>query len=432
MIELLIVLALIGLNGLFALSELAVVSARQPRLKAMANAGRRGAQRALALRSDPGRFLSSVQIGITLIGIVNGAFSGETFGEAAAEQLMALGVGKAVAGPLGFGLVIVVVTYLSIIVGELVPKSIALRNPDAVACLVAPSMTAFARFATPAVWLLDASTRLVFRLLGQSKANETRVTDEEIRMLIAEAETAGVLERGEREMIAGVMRLADRGVSGVMTPRTDVEWIDVAADVEEIRQRLATTQHSRLPVGEGADRMIGVVQARELLAALLAGERLDIRTHTRVAPIIPETTDALDVLNVLRTSSVPVALVHDEYGHFMGLVTPADVLEVISGVFKSHAEDQQPLALQRDDGAWVLAGGLPVDEMAERLGIVVPAQRGYETVAGFALAHLQRIPAAGDHFITQDWRFDVTKLNGNRIGAVLATRFIGSRRTHSG
>lgn len=432
MIELLIVLALIGLNGLFALSELAVVSARQPRLKAMANAGRRGAQRALALRSDPGRFLSSVQIGITLIGIVNGAFSGETFGEAAAEQLMALGVGKAVAGPLGFGLVIVVVTYLSIIVGELVPKSIALRNPDAVACLVAPSMTAFARFATPAVWLLDASTRLVFRLLGQSKANETRVTDEEIRMLIAEAETAGVLERGEREMIAGVMRLADRGVSGVMTPRTDVEWIDVAADVEEIRQRLTTTQHSRLPVGEGADRMIGVVQARELLAALLAGERLDIRTHTRVAPIIPETTDALDVLNVLRTSSVPVALVHDEYGHFMGLVTPADVLEVISGVFKSHAEDQQPLALQRDDGAWVLAGGLPVDEMAERLGIVVPAQRGYETVAGFALAHLQRVPAAGDHFITQDWRFDVTKLNGNRIGAVLATRFIGSRRTHSG
>lgn len=432
MIELLIVLALIGLNGLFALSELAVVSARQPRLKAMANAGRRGAQRALALRSDPGRFLSSVQIGITLIGIVNGAFSGETFGEAAAEQLMALGVGKAVAGPLGFGLVIVVVTYLSIIVGELVPKSIALRNPDAVACFVAPSMTAFARFATPAVWLLDASTRLVFRLLGQSKANETRVTDEEIRMLIAEAETAGVLERGEREMIAGVMRLADRGVSGVMTPRTDVEWIDVAADVEEIRQRLTTTQHSRLPVGEGADRMIGVVQARELLAALLAGERLDIRTHTRVAPIIPETTDALDVLNVLRTSSVPVALVHDEYGHFMGLVTPADVLEVISGVFKSHAEDQQPLALQRDDGAWVLAGGLPVDEMAERLGIVVPAQRGYETVAGFALAHLQRIPAAGDHFITQDWRFDVTKLNGNRIGAVLATRFIGSRRTHSG
>jgi putative hemolysin len=177
--------------------------------------------------------------------------------------------------------------------------------------------------------------------------------------------------------------------------------------------------------------MIGVVQARELLAALLSGERLDIRSKTRVAPIIPETTDALDVLNVLRTSSVPVALVHDEYGHFMGLVTPADVLEVISGVFKSHAEDQQPLALQRDDGAWVLAGGLPVDEMAERLGIAVPAQRGYETVAGFVLAHLQHIPAAGEHFIAQDWRFDVTKLNGNRIGAVLATRFIGSRRTYA-
>ena len=234
MIELLIVLALIGLNGLFALSELAVVSARQPRLKALANAGRRGAQSALALRSDPGRFLSSVQIGITLIGIVNGAFSGETFGEAAAEQLMALGVGSAAAGPLGFGLVIVVVTYLSIIVGELVPKSIALRNPDAVACLVAPSMTAFARLATPAVWLLDASTRLVFRLLGQTTENETRVTDEEISALITEAETTGVIERGEREMIAGVMRLADRGVSGVMTPRCSAASAVIALKVEPV------------------------------------------------------------------------------------------------------------------------------------------------------------------------------------------------------
>lgn len=430
MVDLLIVLTLILVNGLFALSELAVVSARRPRLKAMAAAGRRGANRALALAADPGRFLSAVQIGITLIGIANGAYSGETFGLQAVNYLKGMGVASEVAGPLGYGLVVLIITYVSVIVGELVPKNLALGNAESIACAVAPAMTTFAKLAAPAVWGLDASTRLVFRLFRHSAAKESRVTDEEIKALIAEAESAGVLESGERAMIAGVMRLADRAVVGLMSPRTDVDWIDMTASEAEIRERLISTPHSRLPVGEGSrDIMVGVVQTRELLAAILAGKPLDIRAHIRRAPVVPETTDALDVLGVLRQADVPMALVHDEYGHFEGLVTPADILEAIAGVFKSDAVGQQPHAIKRDDGSWLLSGAMPADEMADTLGIVLPERRGYETVAGFVLSHLRRIPKTGERVDADGWRFEVIDLDGRRIDKVLANRLAQTRNS---
>lgn len=423
MIELLIVLALVLLNGLFALSELAVVSARHPRLRAMAAAGRPGASRALELVSNPGRFLSAVQIGITLIGIVNGAYSGEAFGMQASTLLEGAGLPHAVAAPLGYGLVIALVTYLSVIIGELVPKTIALRNAEGIACAVAPFMAAFSRLASPAIWVLDASTRLVFRLFGQSVASENRVTDEEIRTLMAEAESAGVIERGEREMIAGVMRLADRAVVGLMTPRTDVDWIDITAPEAEIKQRLLSTPHSRLPVGEGGtEALIGVVQTRELLATIARNEPLDVRALLRKAAIVPDTTDALDVLGTLRDAEVPMALIHDEYGHFEGLVTPADILEAIAGVFRSRSAGAEPHAVERDDGSWLLSGAMPVDEMAEKLGIPLPARRTYETVAGFVLAHFMRMPATGERVEAAGWRFEVIDLDGRRIDKVLASR----------
>ncbi len=427
--ELFIVLALIFLNGLFALSELAVVSARQPRLKAMAAAGQRGARRALKLATDPGRFLSAVQIGITLIGIVNGAYSGEAFGDRAASWLEGLGISPAWAEPLGYGLVIVVITYLSVIVGELVPKSLALKNAEGIACLVAPAMTTFARAAGPAVWLLDASTRLVFRLMGQTTESAQRVTDEEIKVLISEAESAGVLEAGEREMISGVMRLADRSVSGLMTPRTDVDWLDVTSSEAEIRNKLIGSTHSRLPVGDGGpDVIIGVVQARELLAALLKGEPFDIRQHIRKAPIVPPTADALAVLAKLREAEVPMALIYDEYGHFDGIVTPADVLEAIAGAFRSDTEGEEPDAVERDDGSWLLAGAMPADEMADRIGLVLPAARDYETVAGLVLGEMKRIPHAGEWFEYRGWRFEIVDLDGRRIDKVLASRVTPMRR----
>ena len=429
MTELLIVAALICLNGLFALSELAVVSARHPRLKALAAAGRPGAQGALALAANPGRFLSAVQIGITLIGIINGAYSGETFGVHAATALKGFGVPATVAGPLGYGIVIVIITYLSVIVGELVPKNFALRNAEGIACAVAPAMTLFARIAAPAVWALDTSTQLVFRLFGQSMESETRVTDEEIRMIIAEAETAGVIEKGERQMIAGVMRLADRAVIGLMTPRNDVDWIDITADEAAIKQRLVTTTHSRLPVGEGSpDALSGVVQTRELLADMLSGKPFNVRAHIRKAPVVPDTTDALDVLAVLREAAVPMALIHDEYGDFQGVVTPADILEAIAGVFKSDTFGIEPHATERGDGSWLLSGSMPIDEMADTIGIPLPEQRGYETVAGFVLAHLQHLPKTGEHIDANGWRFEVVDLDGRRIDKVLASRIKPVRR----
>lgn len=429
MTELIIIASLIFLNGLFALSELAVISARYPRLKAMAASGREGAHSALALASDPGRFLSAIQIGITLIGIVNGAYSGEVFGGQAAGTLKQAGVPEHVAGPLGYGIVIALITYLSVIVGELVPKSLALRNAEGIACAVAPAMTLFSRVAAPAVWLLDASTRLVFWVFGHATETDKRVTDEEIRVMIAEAETAGVIEKGERQMIAGVMRLADRAVVGLMTPRTNVDWVDLSASEAEIRQGLIETPHSRLPVGEGThDELIGVVQTRELLATMLAGKPFDVRAHVRKAPIIPDSTEALDVLAILREAEVPMVLVHDEYGHFQGIVTPADILEAIAGVFRSDMDSAEPNATERHDGSWLLSGSMAVDEMADRIGIALPKQRSYTTVAGFVLAQLQHLPRTGEHIEASGWRFEVVDLDGRRIDKVLATRLRAGRR----
>ena len=430
-IEILIVLALILLNGLFALSELAVVSSRPSRLKALAAAGRRGANRALALATNPGRFLSSVQIGITLIGIISGVYSGEAFGRQAAGYLAQLGVPESAATPVGYGIVVVIVTYLSVIIGELVPKNLALRNAEGFACAVAPIMVLVAKVAAPAVWLLDESTRLVFRAVGMSPERQIRVTEEELKTLIAEAESAGVLETGEREMLAGVMRLADRTVVGLMTPRTEVDWIDITGSQENVKERLITTPHSRLPVGDGSiDKMIGVVQTRELLATILSGKQFDIRSHVRKAPIIPETTDALDALATLRAAEVPMALIHDEYGNFEGLVTPADVLEAIAGVFKSDTvAGAEPNAVEREDGSWLLSGGMPADEMADKLGISLPDKRAYETVAGFVLAHLQHLPETGEHIEANGWRFEVVDLDGRRIDKILASRSIRSRRS---
>lgn len=423
MIELLIVLILIALNGLFALSELAVVSARHSALKSLAAIGKSGAQRALDLAANPSKFLSAVQIGITLIGVVNGVYSGAIFGDRLADVFSAYGLAPHIANSVGYTIVIVIITYLSVIVGELVPKTLALRNPEKIACAVAPAMTFFAKIASPAVYLLDTSTRLVFRLFGVSVLSEKQVTDEEIQSLIAEAENAGVLEKGEREMISGVMRFADRAVIGLMTPRTDVDWIDITAPADEIKQRLITTPHSRLPVGEGSpDAFIGVVQTRELLADILAGKQLDIASRVRKAPVIPELTDALDVLKILRESDVPVALIHDEYGNFEGLVTPADILETIAGVFRSDTEGEGPQATERPDGSWLLSGSMAVDEMADKLGVVLPATRGFETVAGFVLSGLQHLPKVGESTELLGWRFEIVDLDGRRIDKVMATR----------
>ena len=420
-LEISIAAVLIIINGLLAMSELAIVSSRRSRLKAMIERNVYGSRRALALASDPGRFLSTVQIGITMVGVVSGAVSGATLGLRLTDFLLGLGLPRTIAEPAGIGVVVALITYASLIVGELVPKQIALRNPEQVAARVAPAMTILAIVARPLVWLLDFSGRALLRLLRQHQPSESGVSDEEIKTLIAEAETAGIIEPGERELISGVMRLGDRRVSAVLTPRTAVDWIDLTASDKEIRATLKNTQHSRLPAGDTIDTLVGVVLTRDLLAAALSRKPLDIRSHVRKAPVIHETADALTALAMLRDAEVPMALVHDEYGHFAGVMTAANVMATVLGEFRSDADSDEPRAVQRNDGSWLLAGSLPVDEMAERLGFVLPPSHDYHTVAGFILAQLQHMPKTGEAVACYGWRFEVVDLDGRRIDKALAT-----------
>jgi putative hemolysin len=427
--EIAIVVALILLNGLLALAELAIVSSRRARLRALADREVVGARRALALAADPGRFLSTVQIGITLVGVLSGAFSGATLGSRLGEWLVSMGLPTGVAETVGVGLVVAVITYFSLVIGELVPKQIALRNPEKIAVRAAPAMTVMARIASPVAWFLDVSGRAVLRALGYGPQAEHRVTDDEIRALIAEAETTGVIEPGERAMIAGVMRLGDRPVQAVMTPRRDLDMVDLSADAAAIRAAIAASIHSRLPVHDGdPEEILGVVQAKDLLDAHLRGESPDIRSHVRPVPNVPDTADALDLVDIIKSSPVHMALVHDEYGHFEGIVTNADILQAIVGDFRTDDGPVEPDAVRRDDGSWLIAGSMPVDEMAERLSIDVPSERTYHTAAGFLLNRLGRLPDVGESFDSQGWRFEVVDLDGRRIDKILARRIAGARR----
>ncbi len=429
MIDGLIILTLILLNGVFALSEMAIISSRRSALRALVSLHRKGAASALALADTPSRFLSSVQIGITLVSLANGAYSGETFGPYAIAWLKELGVPANIAAPLGFSAVILFITYLSVIVGELIPKSLALRNAEAIACSVAPFMAMFARLAAPAVWFLDTSTRLVLRLFGIHRTRRSTVSDEEIKALIAEAEIEGVIETGERDMISGVMRFADRSVVSFMTPRGDVEWIDLELPDATLVEKLSVATHSLLPAGRGSTSdLVGVVRIRDLLGDCLNARPLSIRQHVETAPIVPETMRALDALQILRDADVPMALIHGEYGDFVGLVTPADILRSIAGAFRSDIATTEPLALQRKDGSWLLSGTLPIDEMADHIGMNVPVSRSYKTVAGFLLAHFQHIPRTGENVVIGEWRFEVVDLDGRRIDKVMASRVPPKRR----
>jgi putative hemolysin len=423
LLELLVAALLIALNGVFALSELALVSSRPARLKTMAEAGKRGAETAYDLAENPGKFLSTVQIGITLIGILAGAFSGAALGADLSDALKNTNLPQALVEPLGYGLVIGMITYLSVVVGELVPKQLALRNPEGSACVVAPIMLWLSRLAAPIVWLLDRSSHLIFFMLGIKQPLQSAVTEEEIKTMVEEATSAGIIEVDERRMISGVLRLGDRAVRAVMTPRTDVDWIDLGDEPEAILQRIAESTHSRLPVGEGsADNILGIIHLRELLPTAMAGEPVDLRRYIRQAPVIPDQIDALEALGVLREAAIPMALVHDEYGHFEGLVTPADILDAIAGAFKSDEGATEPEAIQREDGSWLLAGWMPVDEMSDQLGINLPRSRDYETVAGLIIDKLHHLPATGEYIDTLGWRFEVVDLDGRRIDKVLARK----------
>ncbi|WP_199555508.1 hemolysin family protein [Sandaracinobacteroides hominis] len=419
-----IIVALIALNGFFAGAELAIVSARKPRLAVMERAHVRGARTALKLQAEQGRFLSAVQIGITLVGVANGAFSGASLAGPASAWLLSLGVPANWAPQAGFALVIVAVTYLSLIIGELVPKQLALRAPERIAVVVAPVMDIVTRVTSPFVTVLDASTAVIFRLLRVSREGDSTVTEEELRHVVQEAEEAGVIEGKERELISGIMRLADRQVRGVMTPRPEVDWLDIGASAEDVRARLVSTPHTRLLVGEGSiDKVVGVLQARDALAALLEGRALDLPGLVRKAPVVQDVADATVALAALRDAAVPMAVVIDEYGHFEGVVTPADLLAAIAGEFRSDMDDgHDPAVVEREDGSLLVSGGLPADELADRLGFPLDEERDFQTVAGLVLAELRHIPSTGEGFVAWGFRFEVVDMDGRKIDKLIVSR----------
>ena len=419
--DLVVILALIALNGLFAMSELAIVSARRARLQAAQKTGKKGARAALSLAEDPGKFLSTVQIGITLIGILAGAYSGASLGGPAAQRLELLGLTRDTADTVGFVLVIGVTTYLSLIVGELVPKQFALRSPEPIAMLMAGPMLWLSRVAAPIVWLLDGSSALIFRLCGLQRESRHHVTVEELHLIVAEATRSGVIEESERAIISGVVRLADRPVREVMTPRTDVDWIDVGIDARALRAKLMGTPHSRLPVGNGSvEEIIGVVQARDIMLVLMRREKIDIRALMRPVEVVPDQVDAMDALEVLRRSDVPMVLVHDEYGHFEGVVTPSDLLSAIAGNFASDTDlHAEPDVVERADGSLLVSGKMPVDQLAERIGLTLEEERDYATVAGHALWRLRHLPDVGETFEDQGWLFEVVDMDGRKIDKLL-------------
>jgi len=420
--DVIIILLLVILNGALAMSELAVVSSRRSRLKAMARQGRRGAQTALDLAADPGRFLSTVQSGITLIAVISGAFSGAALGGPVSQRIALLGVSTETADTLGFSLVIILTTYASLVIGELVPKQVALRSPEPIAVVVAAPMRWLSKFMTPFAWMLDRSSALVFKLMRLSRESEDQVTAEDLQIVVAEAATAGVLEESERALISSVVRLADRPTREVMTPRTDVDWIDIDATLDLIRQRILETPHSRLPVAEGSvDKLVGVVQLRDIVAAQIEGKAIDLHQLVRQVPIVHDQMDAMDALAVLRSAEVPMAFVHDEYGHFDGLLTPVDLLRALAGDFASDQDDSRdPPLVEREDGSWLISGSLSADGLDDALGLRLPEYRDYSTAAGFALSVLKRLPETGERFAFGPWRFEIVDMDGRKIDKLLA------------
>lgn len=417
LLEIAIVVLLTLVNGFLAMSELAIVSSRPARLKTMVEQRRTGAQTALDLQEHPGRFLSAVQIGITLVGVLSGAFSGATLGARLSGALLGMGFSYSTAQTLGVGVVVAAITYMSLIVGELVPKQIALKNPEGVAVRVAPVMRILAWVTRPVVLFLDISGRALLFLLGQSGESAQSMTDEEVRLTIAEAETAGVLTKDERQMIAGVMRVADRTARALMTPRTDVEIIDLALGGQAAQRQARASQRAILPVSDGGpDDIIGVIPVRDLLVWKPASG--DLRTLVRDVPVVIDIADASQVIEQLRASPVNMVLVFDEYGHFEGVITPMDVLEGITGSFETPGEDEPDLIV-RDDGTCLVSGSMAADEFAERMGIRISDDREYETVAGLVLDTLGHIPRLGEKLKVQSIEIEVLDLDGFRIDKLL-------------
>lgn len=419
-LELAVVVGLIVLNGLFAMAEMAIVSSRRIRLQQMAENGSRGAGRALALSENPSRFLSGVQVGITLIGILSGAFGGATLGVRLGEFLTGLGWFGTYANEIAFGAVVVAITFVSIVLGELVPKRTALSSPESIASILARPLEIVVMIARPMVWLLEITTSAVLSLLRVKTDKPGGVTEEEVKLAIAEGTESGVIDEVEEEMIHGVLALADRSVEAVLTPRTDVYWIDLDDEPAKIALEIADCPYSRIVVARGGDigRPIGIVQKKDLLTDLLQDRPLRVEENLIQPLFVPETLPVLRLLEMFRNANVHIALVVDEYGDFTGVATLHDVLEGIAGDIAQEHEGEAKEIIKRADGSWLVDGRASIDELKDELGIEETPE-DYHTAAGLALEKLARIPVEGDTFVVGDWRVEVVDMDDKRIDKLI-------------
>jgi len=421
--EFVIIVLLILLNGFFAMAELALFSSRRPRLQQYAKEGRRGAVTAIKLLDDPTGFLSTVQIGITVIAILLGAYGEATFVERVSTTFASLPFIGTHAKTAASVVIITTIAFVSLMAGELIPKRLALRNPERLACSMSGPMRFLSQFARPVVWLLRKLTELTMQLVTSPSIEDPSITEEEVKSLIAEGTKAGVFAPAEKEMLEGVLRVADRTVRSIMTPRPDVAWLDLNDPIEVIYKTIAESGHSRFPVAtDDVDNIIGIVHSKDLLEQIRTGSAMDLKSVVKDPIYIHETTPILKLLESFRASPVHVAVVLDEHGTIQGMVTPTDILVAITGDLPER-EDEKPSAQQRADGSWLLDGQMPVHEVERTLEVrgLGAFEHEYTTLAGFMISRFGHIPKEGEFFDWNNWRFEVMDLDGRRIDKVLAS-----------
>jgi putative hemolysin len=424
-LQIILILVLILANGVFAMAEIAVVSSRRPRLQQRAEEGDASAAAALRLANNPGDLLSAVQVGITLIGILAGAFGGATLADNLSRSLERIPWLAPYAHSLSLILVVIAITFLSLIFGELVPKRLALNSPERIASSMARPMQLLTTVTMPLVRLLSGTTELVLRVLGVKPSGEPPVTEEEIKVMVALGAEAGVIAAAEEDLVSNVFRLGDLRVGAIMKPRTEVDWLDLEDPPEEVRRKITASPYSRLPVARGSlDDVLGFVQAKDLLGRCLGGEPLDLQAAVRPALFMPEGATALRLLEAFKDTGETMCLVIDEYGGSQGLVTATDVLEAVVGDLGMMGEPNQPTAVRREDGSWLVDGLIQIDEFREALGLdELPGEgaEAYQTLGGFVMTQLGRIPAAADYFETGGLRFEVVDMDERRVDKVLIT-----------
>lgn len=425
LLEISILILLILLNGVFAMSELAIVSSRRERLQMLVDGGNKGAAIALKMSQEPTALLSTVQVGITLIGILAGAFGGAALSDELTQLIAPLPVIGPYSRTIALAIVVGTITFFSVVLGELVPKRLALRDPERVASMVARPMSVLAKIARPVVRLLTLSTAFFLRLLGvHDTLSETTVTEEEIKVLVEQGALAGIFEEAERDMVESIFRFGDRQLRSIMTPRTEIVWLDINDPEEAIRQTVSETHHSRFPVCDGAlDRVLGMAEAKDLLSVSWADQPFDLRSVLKAPLFLPETMLALRALERFKQTGIQGALLVDEFGGIEGMVTLIDMMEAIVGDIPTLEEIAEPPVVRRDDGSYLVEGYIDIEDLKELLDVdELPDEGDYQTLGGFVVLMIGRLPRAGDHMDWQDYRFEVVDMDGNRVDKVLIER----------